>query len=104
MDSDICPVKQEPVDLTECWTPKSKSPDEEIISEEMGSPGPSRAAAEIPVIRQTIIDLEEVDQTPSPSELKNTLHSGISLFLENEDLWAQFSEVHTEMIITKSGR
>ena len=49
-------------------------------------------------------EMDELDQTPSPNELLNTYNSGISLILENEELWSKFREVHTEMIITKSGR
>ncbi len=48
---------------------------------------------------------DHLDQTtPSPNELLNTYNSGINLILENEELWSKFREVHTEMIITKSGR
>ncbi len=48
---------------------------------------------------------EELDQTtPSPDELRETNDSGINLVLENEELWTKFRDVHTEMIITKSGR
>ena len=52
----------------------------------------------------TIEVLEESDATPSPNELLNTYDSGINLMLENEELWGKFRDVHTEMIITKSGR
>ena len=48
---------------------------------------------------------DELDQTtPSPDELRETNDSGINLVLENEELWTKFRDVHTEMIITKSGR
>lgn len=47
-------------------------------------------------------EIEELEESPSP--LLATPHSGITLTLDNMDLWSKFSAVATEMIITKSGR
>uniref|UniRef100_A0A1X7UNF7 T-box domain-containing protein n=1 Tax=Amphimedon queenslandica TaxID=400682 RepID=A0A1X7UNF7_AMPQE len=47
-------------------------------------------------------EAEELEESPSP--LLATPHSGITLTLDNMDLWSKFSAVATEMIITKSGR
>lgn len=50
------------------------------------------------------LEMDDLDQTPSPDELMNKYDNGITLILENAELWSKFREVHTEMIITKSGR
>lgn len=47
-------------------------------------------------------EIEEIEASPSP--LLATPHSGITLALDNIELWNKFSAVATEMIITKSGR
>ena len=47
---------------------------------------------------------EQEDLEASPSPLQSTPHSGITLALDNTELWNKFSVVATEMIITKSGR
>lgn len=47
-------------------------------------------------------EIEEIESSPSP--LLATPHSGITLTLDNLELWNKFSAVATEMIITKSGR
>ena len=43
---------------------------------------------------------------PPPPSAPEGLHSlpGVSLSLENRELWKEFNSVGTEMIITKAGR
>lgn len=43
---------------------------------------------------------------PPPASAPEGLHSlpGVSLSLENQELWKEFNSVGTEMIITKAGR
>lgn len=43
---------------------------------------------------------------PPPPSAPESLHSlpGVSLSLENRELWKEFNSVGTEMIITKAGR
>lgn len=50
------------------------------------------------------LEMEDIDQSPSPDEFLHKYDSGITLILENAELWSKFRDVHTEMIITKSGR
>ena len=43
---------------------------------------------------------------PPPASAPEGLHSlpGVSVSLENQELWKEFNSVGTEMIITKAGR
>ena len=89
------------------WEEKEEIPLQSVASENVSVSTKILQTADItdhmniitPMEDETV-DLEESSSSP----LTATPDSGIVLTLDNRDLWTKFSEVGTEMIITKSGR
>jgi hypothetical protein len=120
MSADIGPEDMEPVVKRGCWDDDKDSVLElseiaggvkmETISSSKSISVIDNGIDTLPAAQDDKISHASNDSTEqddfegSPSPLLATPHSGITLTLDNADLWNKFSVVSTEMIITKSGR
>lgn len=102
---DITPTIQEGY-----WEEKEEIPLQSVASEDVSVSTKTLETADIedhinisPPMEDDTTDMEDIEESSS-SPLTATPNSGIVLTLDNADLWTKFSEVGTEMIITKSGR
>lgn len=120
MNIDIAPEEAEPEVKRGCWEQEDRETALKICDVVGGVKMESSSIKSLDVYETTTPQTVTQDDNPtsynsadsneqddleaSPSPLQCTPHSGITLTLDNTELWSKFSVVATEMIITKSGR